>query len=590
MAITAAIDLTVKKPDFKSMKSEIKELTIQAQQAVMAFGEFSPEAIRAEQALAQARDRMDDFNDRVAAVNPDKFAQINTVVQGVARGFQAAQGAMALFGNQSEDLEKTLVKLQGAMALAEGLEGLGKVNQQFTALANTIKGKVVSAFSTLRGAIIASGIGALAIALGYVVANFEKVSQAVLKLIPGLAQVGKIVGELVQSFTDFLGITSEAERSYKAFSKSITIANEDIQGQIDLLSVQGNKELEIFELRKKIINNQLSLIAKRKETAIKLTDEELEEEARLYRELNNKLKVTDAERQKFVEENNKTLTEYVEGFVKETQKIKDDAANAEKASLQKNIKDEYKLNQENWDRLADLSAKKLEEDGELLRQQYEKDLEKFVGQEDAKQELINLYLERQKALQATYNAERLAQNIEYNEKEVEINRKRDQQIMDARLSMAKSTVDGLTSLNTILTNEEKKRENIQKGIALVEIAIDSAIAFSNLNAESAQASARVAGILGPATPIFTAAYYAQGVARILGNVARAKQLLSGGSPSQGGNQGQTTNVQGIQQSVPQISSTLPRVNGFEQRVFVTEGDITRTQARVENAKRVSVVK
>jgi hypothetical protein len=476
------------------------------------------------------------------------------------------------------------------MALAEGLEGLGKVQQQFTALANTIKGKVVTAFSTLRGAIIASGIGALAIALGYVVANFEKVSQAVLKLIPGLAQVGKIVGELVQSFTDFLGITSEAERSYKAFSKSITIANEDIQGQIDLLSVQGNKELEIFALRKQIINNQLALIAKRKETAIKLTDEELEEEARLYRELNNKLKVTDAERQKFVEENNKTLTEYVEGFVKETQKIKDDAANAEKASLQKNIKDEYKLNQENWDRLADLSAKKLEEDGELLRQQYEKDLEKFVGQEDAKQELINLYLERQKALQATYNAERLAQNIEYNEKEVEINRKRDQQIMDARLSMAKSTVDGLTSLNTILTNEEKKRENIQKGIALVEIAIDSAIAFSNLNAESAQASARVAGILGPATPIFTAAYYAQGVARILGNVARAKQLLSGGSPSQGGNQGQTTNVQGIQQSVPQISSTLPRVNGFEQRVFVTEGDITRTQARVENAKRVSVVK
>jgi len=87
MALTAAIDLTVKKPDFKSMKSEIKELTIQAQQAVMEFGEFSPEAIKAEKALAQARDRMEDFNDRVAAVNPDKFAQINTVVQGVAHSF-----------------------------------------------------------------------------------------------------------------------------------------------------------------------------------------------------------------------------------------------------------------------------------------------------------------------------------------------------------------------------------------------------------------------------------------------------------------------------------------------------------------------
>jgi hypothetical protein len=590
MALNASIDLTVKKPDFKSMKSEIKELTIQAQQAVMAFGEFSPEAQRAEQALAQARDRMDDFNDRVAAVNPDKFAQINTVVQGVARGFQAAQGAMALFGNQSEDLEKTLVKLQGAMALAEGLEGLGKVNQQFTALANTIKGKVVSAFSTLRGAIIASGIGALAIALGYVVANFEKVSQAVLKLIPGLAQVGKIVGELVQSFTDLLGITSEAERSYKAFSKSITIANEDIQGQIDLLSVQGNKELEIFALRKQIINNQLSLIAKRKETGVKLTEEQLEEEARLYRELNNKLKVTDAERDKFV-------TDRAEQFVKESEALNDKLIQLDEAKSDIITATYIKQNE---DAIQNLEAREDNEKTiidrstrdklELLEKEKEEMLKKYAEIEGGREYILELYGTQRRIIEETQQAELTATTEKYAKERADIEIKTAQQIMDAKLSMAKSTVDGLTSLNTILTKEEKKRENIQKGIALVEIAIDSAIAFSNLNAESAQASARVAGILGPATPIFTAAYYAQGVARILGNVARAKQLLSGGSPSQGGNQGQTTNVQGIQQSVPQISSTLPRVNGFEQRVFVTEGDITRTQARVENAKRVSVVK
>jgi hypothetical protein len=157
----------------------------------------------------------------------------------------------------------------------------------------------------------------LAVALGFVVANFEKVSQAVLKLIPGLAQVGKIIGNLVQQFTDFIGVTSAAERSYKAFSKSITTTNEDIQGQIDLLSVQGNKELEIFELRKKIINNQLALIAKRKELGVKLTDEQLEEEARLYRELNNKLKVTDAEREKYVADKEKEAIEKTQRASKE---------------------------------------------------------------------------------------------------------------------------------------------------------------------------------------------------------------------------------------------------------------------------------
>ena len=566
MALTAAIDLTVKKPDFKSMKSEIKELTIQAQQAVMAFGEFSPEAQRAEQALAEARDRMDDFNDRVAAVNPDKFAQINTVVTGVARGFQAAQGAMALFGNQSEDLEKTLVKLQGAMALAEGLEGLGKVNQQFTALANTIKGKVVTAFSTLRGAIMASGIGALAIALGYVVANFDKVSQAVLKFIPGLAQVGKIVGNLVQQFTDFIGITSEAERSYKAFSKSITTTNEDIQGQIDLLSVQGNKELEIFELRKKIINNQLALIAKRKETGVKLTDEQLEEEARLYRELNNKLKVTDAERDKYVADKEKEAEEKRKEHQKRLQDIDNQIEDEKLKKRITNSKDEFKR----------LGAEQVVQITQLSRW-YQEQLAMAQGNKEEIQKIDKLYAERS-----------LANEAEFNKKRADLILKADQQIMDAKLSMAKSTVDGLTSLNTILTNEEKKRENIQKGIALVEIAIDSAVAFSSLNAESAKASAQVAGILGPATPIFTAAYYAQGVARILANVAKAKQLLSGSS-TQGGIAGGTP----IPINPTTItSSTLPSETGigYPQRVFVTEGDITRTQARVGNTKRVSVVK
>ena len=129
----------------------------------------------------------------------------------------------------------------------------------------------------------------------------------------------------------------------------------------------------------------------------------------------------------------------------------------------------------------------------------------------------------------------------------------EQQISDAKLSIAQSTVQGLTALNGILTAEDQKRQNIQKAIALVEIGIDTAIAVSSLNAESAKASAKVAGILGPATPVFTAAYYAQGIVRILANVAKAKQVLSGGKASGGGGGG----VMGINapaMSAPNISS------------------------------------
>ena len=565
MAITAAIDLTVKKPSFGSIKSEIKQLSLEAQRAVKEFGAFSPEARRAEQALAEARDMMEDFNDRVAALNPDKFAQINTVVQGVARGFQAAQGAVALFGNQSEELEKTLVKLQGAMALAEGLEGLGKVQQQFGALASTIKGKVVNAFTTLRGAITATGIGLLAVALGYVVGNFEKLSAAITNAIPGLKTVSAIVGNLVQQFTDFIGVTSQAERNYKAFKKSIEVTNAELQGQIDILSAQGDKQTEIFELRKKIVENELNLIRKRRSEGVKLTEEEVAEEARLYAELTVKKKVIDAEEKKYEQDKQKEAEERRKSHARRLQDL-DNQINDEKLKKDlQNADDEYKrIEKELLIQISNLSN------------WYAEQVEMAKGNKEEIQKIDQLYA-----------AKTLAFEQEYNKKRIALNLKADQQIRDAKLSIAKSTVDGLTSLNTILTNEEKKRENIQKGIALVEIAIDSAIAFSGLNAESAQASAKVAGILGPATPLFTAAYYAQGVARILANVAKAKQILSGGS-GQGG-----VSASPIAINPPNLtSSSLPTETGagFPQKVFVTEGDISRSQARVGNTKRVSVVR
>jgi hypothetical protein len=587
MAITAAIDLTVKKPSFSSMKAEIRQLTLDAQRAVKEFGAFSPEARRAEQALAQARDTMDDFNDRVAALNPDKFAQINTVVQGLARGFQAAQGAVALFGTQSEELEKTMIKLQGAMALAEGLEGLGKVQQQFGALASTIKGKVVTAFTTLRGAIAASGIGLLAISLAYVVGNFEKLSAAVTNAIPGLKTIGEVIGNLVQSFTDFIGVTSEAERNYKAFKKSIELSNEEVEQEIALLEIAGGKELEIFEQRKELIRNNIALIEERKKQGVKLTEEELIEEARLYREYNNTLKVIDAEREKFVSDKAKE-------FVKESEAINDKLVQLDEAKSDIITATYIKQNE---DAIQNLEAREDNEKTiidrstrdklELLEKEKEEMLKKYKDIEGGREYILELYGTQRRIIEETQQAELTATTQKYAKERADIEIKTANQIKDAKLSIAKSTVDGLTSLNTILTNEEKKRENIQKGIALVEIAIDSAIAFSGLNAESAQASAKVAGILGPATPLFTAAYYAQGVARILANVAKAKQVLSGGS-GQGG-----VSASPIAINPPNLtSSSLPTETGvgYPQRVFVTEGDISRSQARVGNTKRVSVVR
>jgi hypothetical protein len=177
---TVAINLEAKTKgteSVKSLKAQIKEATNEAVALAQKFGEFSPEAIKAAQRVANLKDQMEDFQQKVQALNPDKFNQINTIAKGVANGFQAAQGAMALFGAESEDVQKALLKVQGAMALAQGLEGLGEAGKQLKALGE----RGIEAFqkmTTSSKAFMVTGIGLLLTALGTVIEYWDDISKA----------------------------------------------------------------------------------------------------------------------------------------------------------------------------------------------------------------------------------------------------------------------------------------------------------------------------------------------------------------------------------------------------------------------------
>ena len=74
------------------------------------------------QQLANVKDEIDDLNDAIkSSTGAGKFEAFAKVGSAIAGGFAAAQGAMALFGTESEDVEKALLKVQGAMAIAQGV-------------------------------------------------------------------------------------------------------------------------------------------------------------------------------------------------------------------------------------------------------------------------------------------------------------------------------------------------------------------------------------------------------------------------------------------------------------------------------------
>ncbi len=99
-------------------------------------------------------------------------SKLGGALQGVTSTFAGVQGAMALTGSQSQELEEALLKVQGAMALAEGVRGIREGATSFQALATsaqkyTIVQKVVTAAQWLwNTAMAANPIGAIIAGIG----------------------------------------------------------------------------------------------------------------------------------------------------------------------------------------------------------------------------------------------------------------------------------------------------------------------------------------------------------------------------------------------------------------------------------------
>lgn len=117
---------------FKSLKTQIKEAKVEAQSLAEKFGASSKEATAAAQRVANLTDDLDDFNQRVKALNPEaKFTALQNVLGGTLGAFQGLTGAVQLFGGESKRSKEIAEKLQGALNFAQGLNSLMGLKDAF---------------------------------------------------------------------------------------------------------------------------------------------------------------------------------------------------------------------------------------------------------------------------------------------------------------------------------------------------------------------------------------------------------------------------------------------------------------------------
>ena len=113
---------------------------------------------------------------------------------GIVAGFQAAKATMNLFGIENEAVLQSLEKMQNLMAITQAIPALDDGVKAFKRLGLAIKG-ATAGMSGLKKALISTGLGALVVALGLIIANFDKIS----------AWLDEITGQ-----TDFLGTVGDA--------------------------------------------------------------------------------------------------------------------------------------------------------------------------------------------------------------------------------------------------------------------------------------------------------------------------------------------------------------------------------------------
>jgi hypothetical protein len=412
-----------------NLKKDLKEANLALIQAQKNFGEYSKEAIAAAQKVAGLKDSIQEAKETADLFDPGKkFQAFTGVLSSVAGGISAVQGAFGLLGAEGKQVEQALLKVQSALALSQGLSTIRdsakdfqrlnaiiqstaifqKANNAATAIAITLQKAfgvatvgTGRAFTILKGAIAATGIGLLVVGL--------------------TTLIGKI--------SEWTSTSEKAAEAQKKLAEQNEVVNASLQNQIDVLTAVGNKEKEILALKKQQIDNELNVLR----TSAKAKGELTLDELKKFRDLKTQKEVLDIEEQNRLNKIDKEA------------KDKQDAKNKEAAEKNKAAAQE---------RVA--ANKQAEEDIRKARQEAELNAITDENQKKIRQAEIN-FENRKLEIEELKASEKLKTQLLVEEQKL-----RDQAIAEAKAAAVQAEFDAIFAR---LEREQELEEIEKKRIA-----------------------------------------------------------------------------------------------------------------------------
>jgi hypothetical protein len=504
----------------ENLRREIKQLEVELTKVEIGSKEFENLSERLkdnrdklELVRAKSRDLFESFSllpGPIGAIGSATDQSLGKLKILSSFNLKDVKGQFKAIGDDVKQVGANIGKATGITKLYETtVGGLGKAFK-IMGVSTNVASKAASGFGK---ALIATGIGAIVVLVGSLIANFDSFKKTLLNLIPGLGKVADFIGGLVNSFTDLIGITNEAERAearrqatYAKAKAATDIVNQGIEREIKLLQASGASQDEIDKKRKQQITNQLKDLKKS-------TDEKgllYGEQATLYKDLENDLKVIDleADKRRKDEANAKAKEAKDRGNAAAKQTIADrkaflqaqsdaevqllkDSSNTNEAELRAALKKQFDLRNEGKKLSVEVQKQQAAEIDKIVKDELAKDVEdrkkayddRIKSAQDAgKIELdtLDVELERKKLIYGEDSQEYRTQQQEKFNKQFEL-----LNTEESILKEKEKTKDGLTQdeinrlksiqnergalLNTVnTTNEAQIKSDREKALKVLD--------------------------------------------------------------------------------------------------------------------------
>lgn len=590
----------------KSLKTQLKEM-----KALLASGTLDNDQFRKLSIEAgQLQDQIADVNQRVKNLSSDsrRLDAITDAAQGIVGGFTAVQGVMALVGDENEEVQKTLLKVQGALAALNGLQAVANTLNKESALMTELSAR---GWDKLNGALKAGVIGGVAVTLGYLYQAIELLSEKTRGITEdqeklntvyksayadvdalntqiyemqasfdgarkGIISKKDALFEYNKNFGDTLGVAkdlNEAERLFRektgAYIKA-TALRAEANALFEAAAKRGSEQVTAqFEDNASALDKFNIILQGLRDGYVTFNTD-----------VSNAQEKGTQERVNQLNKEKKAFEDLAKVKIEEAQRIETESNITTKIGAERR-KDEASKNKTAEDKaLKDqMDAYKRKRDLDLENAQMERDLIASLENEGkASEEAKTKQSEFEKAYRLQLSVDRFNRQKEIDAYELQEWNKTQQ----AKAQIYKDTTDSIMFLGEALLGQQFKQSALGKALAISQIAVDTALAVSSLvkNSEANPANAPTSGVAG-------ALQFAAGMVRITAAIAKAKAILtSGASPSaSGGSTGGSSSSAGVGSmgSAPNTSRFVPTTTSggaSSQRVYVLEKDITDSQGRV----------